>query len=30
LLRKLERGRRDLDPWELELARHARIELEAE
>jgi hypothetical protein len=30
LLRKLRRGRRELEPWELELARHARVELEAE
>ena len=30
VLRKLERGRRELEPWELELARHARIELEEE
>jgi hypothetical protein len=30
LLRKLERGKRELEPWELELARHARVELEEE
>ena len=30
LLRKLERGKRELEPWKLELARHARVELEAE
>ena len=30
LLRKLERGKRELEPWELELARHARVELEGE
>jgi hypothetical protein len=30
LLRKLDRGQRVLDEWELEMARHARIEAEAE
>jgi hypothetical protein len=30
LLHKLQRGKRELEPWELELARHARVELEAE
>jgi hypothetical protein len=30
LLRKLARGKRELEPWELEFARHARVELEAE
>jgi hypothetical protein len=30
ILRKLERGQRELDEWELELARHARVEAEAE
>ena len=30
ILRKLERGQRNLNEWELELARHALIEAEAE
>jgi hypothetical protein len=30
ILRKLERGQRELDEWELELARHARVEAESE
>jgi hypothetical protein len=30
ILRKLDRGQRELNEWELELARHARVEAEAE
>ena len=30
VLRKLERGQRELYDWELEIARHARVEVEAE
>ncbi|HEX9575302.1 MAG TPA: hypothetical protein VF994_14495 [Myxococcales bacterium] len=30
ILRKLDRGQRELNEWELELARHARVEVEAE
>lgn len=30
ILRKLERGQRELDEWELEVVRHARVEAEAE
>ena len=30
ILRKLDRGQRELNEWELELARHARVEAESE